>query len=496
MLRGVNSKTAGRLKRLGVESLRDLLYLDGAAFRPGGVAKLVDNSGNGRVERKGNDPVRSFPDDEKEHGFANIGNRLVMSDFLLKLMLAAAEEVLPTATHAENKPGVETRRFSGHLVKGKQYGQQTLETVSRELNPAFDMIALRYQRFGRLSPTDLRSGVRTSARYRITVEVSGHNQEHPWGELIRNDQDEPFLLSLNIADTANGGISGPTSTPLALWSLPGDGKKRTFSFETWIDDTWTPWLGWENGFYDRRFRVERLVEKYLPEAFKPRPDRKKVDKKVFDAWPIEMAKALLEDGYRGPHIRIYSLSLEPLIDTWPPRSHTALYGTGPAENADVEKLLLNFAGRAFRRPVQAAEVAPYAALVRSLMADDPKKPSIGAIQELTYRAYKGKWSKLPQFSTLEPVSEGVLADGLLDIRPAKMKEHFAMVFEGKLDAPKAGKYRFEIASDDGSRVIIDGKGVIEHDGLHGNSTRKGEVQLSAGSHDIRVEYFAYGIPTA
>ena len=496
-LRSTGARTViRRLNRIELRNtLRDLLYLDGAAFRPGAVAKLVDNNGNGRVERKGNDPVRAFPEDEKEHGFANIGNRLVMSDFLLNLMLAAAEEVLPAATHTEKRPAAEKRRLSGHLVKGKQYGQLTLETVSRELNPGFDMLSMRYQRFGRLSPTELRGGVRTSARYRITVEASGHNQRHPWGELIKTDQDQPFMLSLNMADTANGGISGPTSTNLALWSLPGDGKKRTFSFETWLDDTWTPWLGWENGFYDRGFRAERLVEKYLPQAYRPQPDRKKVDKKIFDAWPIEMAKVLLESGYKGPHIRVYSLTVEPLIDAWPPKSHTALYGTGPVEEADVEKLLLNFATRAFRKPVKAAEVAPYAALVRSLMVA-AKKSSPAAIKELSYKAYKGKWSKLPQFSELEPFSEGVLADGLLDIRPAKMREHYGMVFEGSLHAPKKGKYRFEVASDDGSRLLIDGKRVIEHDGLHGNSTKKGSIQLTAGPHTLRLEYFAYGQPNS
>jgi len=500
-LRSTGARTViRRLNRIELRNtLRDLLYLNGAAFRPGPVAKLV-GAQRGRVERKGKDPVRSFPDDEKENGFTNIGNRLVMSDFLLRLMLEAAEEVLPTATYAKKKPLVETRRFSGHLLKGKQYGPETLETISRELNPDFDMMAQRYQPFGseslgRLSPTELRAGVGTSARYRITVEASGHNQQHPWNELIKTDQDQPFLLSLNMADTANGGISGSTSINLALWSLPGDGKKRTFSFETWIDDTWTPWLGWENGFYDRRFRAERLVEKYLPQAYRPQPDRKKVDKKIFDAWPIEMAKVLLESGYKGPHIRVYSLTVEPLIEAWPPKSHTALYGTDPVGRADVEKLLLNFAERAYRRPVLPTEVAPYVKLVRSLMVNQ-KWSSNAVIKELSYKIYKGKWNKLPLFATLEPVSEGVLAEGLLDIRPAKMNEHFGMVFEGKLLAPKDGKYRFGIASDDGARLIINDKRVIEHNGLRGFSMKKGGLMLMAGPHDIRVEFLACDLPNS
>ncbi|MEK9986751.1 MAG: DUF1587 domain-containing protein, partial [Opitutae bacterium] len=100
--------------------------------------------------------VRLFPEDEKEEGFSNIGDRLVMSDFLLKLTLGAVEETLQAATHTEAKPSTEVRKFGAHIVTGKQYGQQTIETVSREYNPDFDMLALGYQRFGRLSPNELR----------------------------------------------------------------------------------------------------------------------------------------------------------------------------------------------------------------------------------------------------------------------------------------------------------------------------------------------------
>ncbi len=477
-------------------TLRDLLYLKGAAFRPGGVSKLVDNNGNGKVERTGNDPVRLFPEDEQEQGFVNIGNRLVMSDFLLKLTIGAAQETLALATHTEKKPSVETRRFAGHLVSGKQYGQQTLETVSRELNPDFDMMVMRFQRFGRLSPHGVRQGVGSSARYRITVEVSGHNQTHPWGEVIQTDQTKPFVLGLNIANTSNGGIAGPTSTQLVQWSFPGDGKKHTFSFESWLDSSWTPWIGWENGPYDRQFKAETLVEKYLSQAYTPRPDRKKVAKEVYDAWPIDMARALLKSGYKGPHIRVYSMTLEPLIDTWPPKSHTALYGVESDEELDVEELLVNFAARAYRQPVARAEVAPFVKLVERLSGGTKTLSAKGGIENLSYKTYQGEWSRLPDFSTLKPTEQGVLADGLFDLRATKFQEHFGLVFEGKLNVSKAGEHHFEIASDDGSRLLIDGKKVVEHDGLHGASTKKGSIQLAAGKHTIRVEYFAFGKPNS
>jgi hypothetical protein len=488
-----------RLNRLELRNtLRDLLFLQGAAYRPGAVSGLVDNSGNGRVERKGNDPVRLFPEDELDEGFSNIGDRLVMSDFLLKLTLGAAEETLAAATHTGPRPNVEPRVFAAPFAQGRQLGQRAIETIAREeFHKDFDLLTQRYYEGsgGRLVPRELGGGVRTSARYRVTVEVSGHNQKHPWNELATTDQTTPFQIGLHLADARNGGISGPTSHAVQVWQLPGDGKRRTFSAEMWIDDTWTPWIGWENGPYDRNFRAERLVEKYYPAQFTPRPDRKKVPKEEFNRWLLNMARVVLKAGYAGPHVRIHSLKLEPLIDQWPPRSHTALYGKGPVEQADVGKLLQTFATRAYRRPIAAAEVAPYVKLVRSLM-EDPKAKPLGAISDLKYRVYHGKWTRLPDFDKLKPTATGALAGGLIDLRPARLPEHYGMVFEGRIEAPMAGEYEFEIASDDGSRIIVGGQKAVEHDGLHGASTKRGKVKLAKGIHPIRVEYFAYGRPNS
>ena len=475
-------------------TLRDLLYLKGAAFEPGQTSRLVDNNGNGRVERKGNDPVRMFPEDEEEHGFRNIGNRLVMSDFLLKLTLQAAQESLDTATHTGPKPNTTPRTFGGHIVQGKQYGQQTLETLSREYNPSFDMLVHGYQRFGRLSPAEIRQGVRTSAHYRITIEASAHNPDNPWPDRVKLDPEHPFQISLSIADTANGGISGLTSKILAKWDVPPDGKKHTYSFETWIDDTWTPWVGWEAGPYDRAFQAEKIVEQYYPKLFTPRPDKKKVEKAIYEAWPIDMARLLVKDGYQGPHIRIHNIQLEPLIDTWPPKSHTALYGDGK-EKLNLEEKLLNFARRAYRQPVQKKEIARYVKLAKSLMGDSGLEVG-GVISDLQFKVYKGKWGKLPEYDKLKPISEGTLAQGLIDIRAANLPDFYGIVFTGQLEVPTAGEHEFSFASDDGCRLLVDGKNILEHDGLHGASWRKAKVHLKKGMHEMRLEYLAYGHPNS
>ncbi|MFT5131202.1 MAG: hypothetical protein ACI8W8_004838, partial [Rhodothermales bacterium] len=404
------------LRRLNRHELRntfrDLLYLNGADYRPDSAgSRLVDNNGNGSVAHTGRDPLRFFPEDEEEDGFFKLGKELVMSDFLLKLTLNAAEEVLSQATHLEPEPKAEARVFTGHLVKGRS--NKLIETLSRDYNPDFELLAVGYDRYGRLTPTDLRGGVGLSARYRITVRASAHNQEHAWGELVTVDDADPFQLCLNMADTKNGGVAGVTSTPLALWSLPLDGSTQTFTHDAWMDASWTPWIGWENGPSERKMRPEKLVETVLPNAYYPRPD-KKTDKPGHDAWAQNMACLLVEDGYAGPHLRIHSLSVEPIIDRWPPRSHSALYGSGSGQETELRELVTRFAERAFRRPVTDAEIAPFL----EMLLHEPVAPIVpmaNGIQDLRYRVYEGKWSKLPDFDTLQPVLAGDFPDGLVDL---------------------------------------------------------------------------------
>ena len=485
------------LRRLNRHELRntfrDLLYLNGAEYRPDAAgARLKDNNGNGSIERTGNDPLRFFPEDENEDGFFNLGNTLVMSDFLLKLTLRAVEETLADATHLEPKPIVEARRFSSHLIEGK--GGHLIETASREINPKFDLMATGYETQGRLSPTDLRNGVGVPALYRITVTASAHNGDRsPWGKLTKLEENDPFQLCLNMADTKNGGLAGVTSTPLALWSIPADGKRHTFTHEVWMDKTWTPWLGWENGPFNRAFRVENILKEFHPELLTDRPE-KKTNKEGHEAWPLQMAKALFQDGeYPAPHLRIHDLMIEPLIETWPPKSHTALYGTGSGKEVEIRRLMKLFATRAFRRPVEAAEIEPFIQLVLRHQIE-PVVLMPDGIQDLRYRVYKGTWNKLPDFNTLTPVATGRLPKGYLDIGIAKRNDNFGIVFEGNLTAKSAGEYTFEMASDDGARILVNGTKVVEHDGLHGQQLRKGKINLEKGEHSIRVEYFAYGAP--
>ncbi|GIF10181.1 RICIN domain-containing protein [Actinoplanes teichomyceticus] len=55
--------------------------------------------------------------------------------------------------------------------------------------------------------------------------------------------------------------------------------------------------------------------------------------------------------------------------------------------------------------------------------------------------------------------------------------------------PADGSYTFRLSSDDGSRLTIDDGLVVNHDGLHGVTSKDGTAQLDAGVHPLRIDYF-------
>ena len=109
---------------------------------------------------------------------------------------------------------------------------------------------------------------------------------------------------------------------------------------------------------------------------------------------------------------------------------------------------------------------------------------------LRFRFFMGDWNALPDFSKLKPHREGELPDKKLDIQLEGMSEHFGIVFEGTVTVKDGGKHQFHLASDDGARLSIDGKPLIEMDGIHPSSQVQGRpIDLTPGPHTVKVEYF-------
>ncbi|HEV3439901.1 MAG TPA: DUF1592 domain-containing protein [Gemmata sp.] len=94
------------------------------------------------------------------------------------------------------------------------------------------------------------------------------------------------------------------------------------------------------------------------------------------------------EKYEGPGLAIQWVEVEgPLHDVWPPASHTRIFGNlsqgkAPTYNRpdrvevvsknpelDAERIIRDFAKRAFRRPVTDADIKPFLALVKAKLAE-------------------------------------------------------------------------------------------------------------------------------
>lgn len=118
--------------------------------------------------------------------------------------------------------------------------------------------------------------------------------------------------------------------------------------------------------------------------------------------------------------------------------------------------------------------------------------SVRDIEELSYRFYRDTWDRLPDFDALKPEESGKLDGGLIDLAPRSRDDAFGFVFEGFLIVPAEGRYTFRLDSDDGARIVLNGKEVLRYDGNHTlGSPQTATVEMSAGRVPIRVDYFQW-----
>ena len=112
------------------------------------------------------------------------------------------------------------------------------------------------------------------------------------------------------------------------------------------------------------------------------------------------------------------------------------------------------------------------------------------LDDLRFRFYRDTWDRLPDFDAIKYEDEGDLPVGLFDLSSRTRDEAFGFVFEGTLIVAQDGVYSFRLDSDDGSRLSVGGRVVVENDGIHElGRERSGDVELATGRVPIRLEYF-------
>jgi hypothetical protein len=107
---------------------------------------------------------------------------------------------------------------------------------------------------------------------------------------------------------------------------------------------------------------------------------------------------------------------------------------------------------------------------------------------IAYTRYEGDF-----VSTERMVKEGRITDrGVMDsiaIESDETVDHFGYVFETVLKIEDAGLYMFQITTDDGAVMMIDGKEVFNRDGSHSTLRGWAAVNMEKGLHKVTIRYF-------
>ncbi|MFO0585986.1 MAG: PA14 domain-containing protein [Polyangiaceae bacterium] len=123
-------------------------------------------------------------------------------------------------------------------------------------------------------------------------------------------------------------------------------------------------------------------------------------------------------------------------------------------------------------------------------------PTKTGIRGLAYVIPEGT-ARMPNFDDLVPFAVlytkefNIASQAFTGGFPGALQQDdwFGIRYTGNFLIPTDGKWAFTLTSDDGAILYIDGRKAIDNDGVHAAKTSTSVVDLTGGSHAIRLDYF-------
>jgi len=134
------------------------------------------------------------------------------------------------------------------------------------------------------------------------------------------------------------------------------------------------------------------------------------------------------------------------------------------------------------------ELLPDTVFVRPAVSTNPVTNI--PVDKMKFERFDGLFTSLAGLNGLVPDVTG--ATDAFDLSVASGINLYGLRYTGRLQVDVADTYTFRLASDDGARLLINGNEVINNDGQHPVIEKTAAVTLTAGLHDIVVEYFQSG----
>lgn len=331
-----NTAHGPTLRRLNsreyLNTLRDLLHLDMTMF----------------------DPTAAFPRDQLTEHLDNVGSSLVMSGYLLNRYLEAAEKAIEKVLSPGTKPQVQTWTFKKNFRQQPEIDQVHRRTNKFEWMTLYDVIGADKHE-GAYGPIlAFKEGVPFDGIYEIRLKAEAVNRLHPYDpKFLGTDRHEPLRLGIVAGNHLVGPLHKPQPIEPLLAEIDLEDRQKWYTVRVRLDAGYTPRFTFRNGLMDARNLWGKLVRKY-PDQF-PKPRKRGIVADRYNA--IKFGKL--------PQIHIHEIEIKgPFYEQWPTKSHRAVLGddwekvqqTGKVSTEQMRKHLTTFASRAYRRPVQQAEI--------------------------------------------------------------------------------------------------------------------------------------------
>jgi len=114
---------------------------------------------------------------------------------------------------------------------------------------------------------------------------------------------------------------------------------------------------------------------------------------------------------------------------------------------------------------------------------DGKRPGVN------YTLYRGRYRIDTGVKDLTSLERGELTTTTLDGLKARPKEDFSVVYEGYVEFPEAGLHRLWLGSDDGARLYLDNRLIIDNGLSHPYQELSHAIRVPKGLVPIRIEYY-------
>lgn len=368
------------------------------------------------------DPTTDFPSDERWEGFENIGDELVLSDYLLQQYLDAASKSVDKAARDNSHVKPIHKIFMPNDLCDRKFHFRPQIAFMVTTNGSYVDVGHGDIFSDRVEAEEF-EGVPVDGWYTIRVKAEGINREHPYAaRLMPVDRTEPIKMEVLVADPRIGGRLSGNVTDRSVAIVPlKDHRAHTYEFRVWMDKGFVPLLRYINGPQPIKRVLARIAPRYhaevLPSNWRSGTDRR----------PAERMERYLSDVYQGPRMRIHRMELQG-PERLPAQAsrRAALLDEGGLER---------FLFRAFRRPPlesesgryrkfmdarrnlgdseEAALLATFKAILCSpnfLYAEPPPEKDIRVGFRIASRLSYFLWSSMPDEELFSAAAKGRLND--------------------------------------------------------------------------------------